>query len=40
MSELEDVIGGRLEAEGRILVEAVVEHVLMCFHNQDPQVSL
>jgi hypothetical protein len=40
MLELEDVIGGRLEAEGRILAEAVVEHVLMYFHSQDPQVSL
>jgi hypothetical protein len=40
MSELEDVVGSRLEAEGRIQVEAVVEHVLMCFRSQDPQVSL
>jgi hypothetical protein len=40
MSELEDVINNRLEAEGHILVEAVVEHVLMCFHSQDPQVFL
>jgi hypothetical protein len=40
MSELEDVIDNRLEAEGHILVEAVAEHVLMCFHSQDPQVFL
>jgi hypothetical protein len=26
--------------EGRIQAEAVVEHVLMCFRSQDPQVSL
>jgi hypothetical protein len=36
MSELEDVVGSRLEAEGRILTEAVAEHVLMCFRSQDP----
>jgi hypothetical protein len=36
MSELEDVISSRLEVEGRILAEAVVEHVLMCFRSQDP----
>jgi hypothetical protein len=40
MPELEDVIGTRLEAEGRILAEAVAEHMLMCFRSQDPQVSL
>jgi hypothetical protein len=36
MSELEDDITSRLEAEGRILVEAVVEHVLLCLRSQDP----
>jgi hypothetical protein len=40
MSELEDVVGSRLEVEGHIQAEAVVEHVLMCFCSQDPQVSL
>jgi hypothetical protein len=40
MSKLEDVIASRLEAEGRNLAEVVAEHVLLCFHNQDPQVSL
>jgi hypothetical protein len=36
MSELEDVIASRLEAEGRILAEAVAEHMLLCFHSHDP----
>jgi hypothetical protein len=36
MLELEDVVTNRLEAEGCILVEAVVEHVLLCLHSQDP----
>jgi hypothetical protein len=36
MSEQEDVIDKRLEVEGCILAEVVVEHVLMCFRNQDP----
>jgi hypothetical protein len=40
MSELEDVVTSRLEAEGRILMEAVEEHMLLCFHSQEPQVSL
>jgi hypothetical protein len=31
MSQLEDISDGRLEVEGCILVEAVAEHVLMCF---------
>jgi hypothetical protein len=36
MSELEDVVASRLEAEGRILAEAVAEHMLLCFHSHDP----
>jgi hypothetical protein len=40
MSELEDVVTSRLEAEGRILAEAVAKHVLLCFYSHDPQVSL
>jgi hypothetical protein len=40
MLELEDVGANRLKAEGRILAEAVVEHVLLCLRNLDPQVSL
>jgi hypothetical protein len=37
MSELEDVVAIWLEAKGRILAEAVVEHVLLFFHNHDPR---
>jgi hypothetical protein len=33
MSELKDVVASRLEAEGHILAEAVVEHVLLCFRS-------
>jgi hypothetical protein len=40
MSKLEEVFGGRLKAEGHILAEAVVEHMLMCLWSRDPQVSL
>jgi SOS response regulatory protein OraA/RecX len=40
MLELGDVIANRLEAEGRILVEVVAEHVLLCLHSQDPLVFL
>jgi hypothetical protein len=40
MLELEDVVANRLEAEGRILAEAVAEHMLLCLLIQDPQVSL
>jgi hypothetical protein len=40
MLKLEEVIGGQLEAEGRALAEAMVEHVLTCFQSQDPQTSL
>jgi hypothetical protein len=36
MSELEDVIANRLEAEGRILVEVVAKHELLCLRIQDP----
>jgi hypothetical protein len=36
MTELEDVVASRLEAEGRILAEAVAEHVLVCFRSHDP----
>jgi hypothetical protein len=38
MSPLEEVVGGRLEEEGRALAEVVAEYVLLCFHSQDPQV--
>jgi hypothetical protein len=40
MSQLEDVIGSRLEGEGCILAEAVAEHVVMCFRSREPKVSL
>jgi hypothetical protein len=40
MLELEDVIANRLEAEGRILVEVVAKHELLCLRIQDPQVFL
>jgi hypothetical protein len=40
MSQLEEVVGGRLEEEGRALAEAVVEHMLLCFRSRDPHVSL
>jgi hypothetical protein len=40
MLQLEGVVGGWLEAEGFILVEVVVEHVLLCFHSRDHQVSM
>jgi hypothetical protein len=39
MLELEDVVANRLEAEGCLLAEVVVEHVLLCLRSQDPQVS-
>jgi hypothetical protein len=31
MSQLEEVIGGQLKVEGRVLAQAMAEHVLMCF---------
>jgi hypothetical protein len=40
MSELKDVVAGRLEVEGYILTEAVAEHVLLCIRDQDLLVSL
>jgi hypothetical protein len=40
MLELEDDVANWLEAEGRILAEAVVENVMLCLRSQDPMVSL
>jgi hypothetical protein len=40
MSELKDVVAGRLEVEGCILMEAVAEHMLLCIRGQDLLVSL
>jgi hypothetical protein len=36
MSQLEEVVSSQLEEEGRVLTEAMVEHILMCFQSQDP----
>jgi hypothetical protein len=40
ISRLEEAFGDQLEAEGRILAQAVVEHVVLCFHSRDPHISL
>jgi hypothetical protein len=40
MMKLEEVICDQLEAEGRALVEQVMEHMLTCFQSWDPVVSL
>jgi hypothetical protein len=40
MSQVEELIGDRLEEEGRVLAEVVAEHVLMCFQSREPHVSL
>jgi hypothetical protein len=40
ISQLEDVVGSRIEEEGRTLAQAVAEHVLMCFRSYDPNISL
>jgi hypothetical protein len=40
ISHLEDVVGSRIEEEGRALAQAVAEHVLMCFRSHDPAISL
>jgi hypothetical protein len=40
MLKLEEVICDQLEAEGHVLAEKVVEHMLTCFQSQDPIVSL
>jgi hypothetical protein len=37
---LEEVVDEQLEAEGHILAEKVVEHVLMCFQSWEPNASL
>jgi hypothetical protein len=36
MSRLEEVIGGQLDTEGRVLAQAVAKHMLMCFRSWDP----
>jgi hypothetical protein len=35
MSQME-VVGSRLEEEGRALAEAVAEHMMLCFRSRDP----
>jgi hypothetical protein len=40
ISRLEEAASNQLEAEGHILAQAVVEHMVLCFHSQDPQISL
>jgi hypothetical protein len=40
MSQLEEVVGSRLEREGCILALVVAEHVMICFQNRDPHLSL
>jgi hypothetical protein len=40
ISQLKEAIGNRLEEEGRALAQAVADHVLMCFRNHDPSISL
>jgi hypothetical protein len=40
MLKLDEVVCDQLEAEGRVLVEKVAEHMLMCFQSRDPVVSL
>jgi hypothetical protein len=40
MLRVEEVIGDQLEAEGRVLAEKVVEHVLASFRSRDPTISL
>jgi hypothetical protein len=39
ISQLEEVVDGRQEEEGRALAEAVAEHVLLCLHSRDPKLS-
>jgi hypothetical protein len=40
MLSLEEVVNEQLEAEGRVLAEKVMEHVLTCFQSWDPNASL
>jgi hypothetical protein len=40
MLTLEEVIREQLEAEGCVMEEKVVEHMLTCFRSLDPKVSL
>jgi hypothetical protein len=37
ISRLEEAISNQLEAEGHILEQVVVEHVMLCFCSRDPR---
>jgi hypothetical protein len=40
ISRLEEASSNQLEVEGRILAQAVMEHMVLCFRSRDPQISL
>jgi hypothetical protein len=40
ISQLEEVVGSRLEEEGRALAQAVSDHMLMFFRSRYPSISL
>jgi hypothetical protein len=40
LRRLDQILGARLEAEGRKLCRAVVDYVLTCFRSHDPAISL
>jgi hypothetical protein len=40
LRRLDQILGARLEAEGRRLCRSAIEYVLTCFRSHDPAVSL
>jgi hypothetical protein len=40
ISQLEKAVGSRLDEEGRALAQVVTDHMMMCFRNRDPSISL
>ena len=40
LRRLDQILGGRLEAEGSRLCRAVIEYILTCFRSHDPAISL
>jgi hypothetical protein len=40
LRRLDQTLGARLEAEGRMLYRAVVDYVLTCFRSHNPAISL
>ena len=40
LRQLEPILAGQLEAEGRELIRMVAEHILTCFRSHDPAISL